>query len=1190
MPKIYVLLVGINNYHPASYPPVPSLQGCVADIEAFRDYLHERINKDEYELVEPQDTTKWILLNQDATRQAIIDGFQDHLCKAGSEDVALFYYAGHGAQEKASEEFWHLEPDHLNETLVCYDSRTEGSWDLADKELSYLIARVAERQPRIVMILDCCHSGSGTREGALVTDVRTAPLDIRERSLLDFIFAEDKVVVEHLFTSNEAGKKTASLVLPKGKHILVAACRDHQEAKEYLAEDGQQRGTFSYFLLQALQRTNGNISYRDLAWNINALVSGKVRDQSPQIEATDSEDLKNSFLGDGAIKDRPSYFVLTRGKDRRWVINGGAVHGIPKVSAGTEALLAVFPAGNEERLRQLSEPLAEAKITEVLPNQSVVQIINSKEPLSDQASYWAVFTSLPLKPLNIYIKSDDENARGIELATQALQKAKGGQLPSLYLNQVMQPEAADYHLLAQRGQYWITPPLDDRAMVAPVPLQPAPDGRYTYQAASEVIRYLEAIARWLNILELSSPSNSSVKPTDLQLEINILRGNKASSPNPENTALMTSDMRLEYVYENNKDEWLFPGIQLTITNQSNKTLYCNVLLLSEDYKVALPFFDERSSVRILPQGQITSKKMGLAIPPDYLEQGFTEYKDILKLIVSTTDFDASLSEQEGLAAPITRGLKRPRGLLNRLMDQVYTRNPVPFDDESNDDWMTKEIAITVVRPQDAKAIQSNQDVVLWEGVAKILPHPTLQAKTSLTTVPQVRSLNRLTLPAILQSDASISQPFQFTASRGSDPGFSALELSEVENSDAVTPESPLKLLVNTSLGEGEHLLPIAYDGEFFLPLGRAIRTPDNQIEITLERLPRPTVDRRSLQGAIRILFQKVISQKLGKPYDKYPSLATVEVEQDVHKGGWKVIYERDLEKVKAHVAQAQRILLYIHGIIGDTESMVPSIQTAKVQVDGQERSLRDIYDLVLAFDYDSLNTDIPATAKRLEQQLERVGLGANHGKKLHFVAHSMGGLISRWFIEQGEGRQVVQHLVMLGTPNAGSPWPVVQDWAFTALSLGLNQLSAVVWPAKVIASLLDFLDREGTKALDQMQPGSEILTELAVSRDPGVQYTIVVGDRSLTPSALQPQTDKGSPVQRLVKTLFGKAVNKAVNLTFFGEPNDIAVLLTSIKNVSAERSPKPIILIPNAACDHLTYFTNLEGLKKLSQALFPNQS
>ncbi|MHC5718802.1 MAG: peptidase C14 caspase catalytic subunit p20, partial [Nostoc sp.] len=290
------------------------------------------------------------------------------------------------------------------------------------------------------------------------------------------------------------------------------------------------------------------------------------------------------------------------------------------------------------------------------------------------------------------------------------------------------------------------------------------------------------------------------------------------------------------------------------------------MLLSENYKVDLPFFEAQSSVRIPPNEQIASKQIGLFIPPDYLEQGITEYKDILKLIVNTTDFDASLLEQEGLApATRTRSAIIPKGLLNRLMDQVYTRNGVPFSNESNDHWTTQAITITIVRPQDAKLIQSNQDVVLQEGIAKILPHPSLEAKACLTTVPQVRSLSSSVLPAILQSDASIIQPFQFTTSRGSDPGLSVLQLSEVANPEAVTPESPLKILVNTSLREGEHLLPFAYDGEFFLPLGRGINTPNHQTEITLERLPRPTVDRRSLQGAIRILFQKVLSQKLGKP-------------------------------------------------------------------------------------------------------------------------------------------------------------------------------------------------------------------------------------------------------------------------------------------------------------------------------------
>ncbi|BAZ11869.1 hypothetical protein NIES4071_36950 [Calothrix sp. NIES-4071] len=70
----------------------------------------------------------------------------------------------------------------------------------------------------------------------------------------------------------------------------------------------------------------------------------------------------------------------------------------------------------------------------------------------------------------------------------------------------------------------------------------------------------------------------------------------------------------------------------------------------------------------------------------------------------------------------------------------------------------------------------------------------------------------------------------------------------------------------------------------------------------------------------------------------------------------------------------------------------------------------------------------------------------------------MGGLISRWFIEQEGGNQIVQHLVMLGTPNAGSPWSTVQNWAFTMLGILLNQLSSSIWPAKIIANLLELLE------------------------------------------------------------------------------------------------------------------------------------
>jgi len=71
-------------------------------------------------------------------------------------------------------------------------------------------------------------------------------------------------------------------------------------------------------------------------------------------------------------------------------------------------------------------------------------------------------------------------------------------------------------------------------------------------------------------------------------------------------------------------------------------------------------------------------------------------------------------------------------------------------------------------------------------------------------------------------------------------------------------------------------------------------------------------------------------------------------------------------------------------------------------VDGKKRSLVDIYDIVLTFD-ENIQTTIKENACLLGQRLQAVGLGTNHGKQLHIVAHSMGGLVARWFIEREGG-------------------------------------------------------------------------------------------------------------------------------------------------------------------------------------------
>ncbi len=1171
--SIYALLVGIDQYDPNSVFQVPSLQGCVNDIVAAQQYLEERTKDGEWKLIEPL-----ILKNEQATREAIIKGFKEHLCKAESSDVVFFYYAGHGGQEKAPEEFWVLEPDRLNESLICYDSRTANEKDLADKELSYLISLVAKKDPHVLIVLDCCHSGSGTRDLAPDVKVRRAPVDTRERDLNSYLFYEDKVALDELLTSSrnlDEQKKTTGVVLPpRGKHIMFSACRDYELAKEYKGDDGEPRGVFSYFFLQTLQRTNGKMTYQDLARNINAIVSGKVKEQSPQVDATNPQELDQPFLG-GAIGDRDVYFALTYSKNESgWVIDGGSLHGL-RASKETETLLAIFPlTTHSEELRNLDAALGEAKVTRVLPQRSKVQIIKGEENLSEKESYKAVAISLPLPPLKIYFRTDESDATGIELARTALQTAGPGNKPSLYVREVEQAADANYYIVADKNQYWILQREDLSPTVAPIPETPRES--YTSETASELVTRLEHIARWKNVLDLSTPATSRIKPNDIEMEITILSGQKESPS--------SSELRVEYTYDSNNYEWQGPVLQVRLTNRSFKTLYANVLLLSEDYAVNADLFEQKSSIKLAPSDSggatsVESEELTFYIPEGFLEQGITEYKDIFKLIVSTTEFNASLLQQDGLnPPPRSRSLEQDRGSLDRLLDGVHTRNAVRAQG-TYDDWMTKEIAVTLIRPQDARIVKSNGSTSLQDGLVEVQAHPSLHAKVNLTTVPQAsRDLGNLILPPILRQEPRVTQSFEFTNSRGSDPGLSAIELSDIEDYTVVNKDAPLKIVVDKGLAENEYLLPFAYDSEdkFFLPLGRGIRTENGKTEIVLERLPKPITSSRSLQGSIKIFLEKVAYQKLGRPYN-YPLLRSVASID--HKD--RVTYEADKETIKAQVAQSQKIVLFIHGILGSTHRSLSSINKAKVTINGQERTLKEHYDLVLAFDYENLQTTNEENAKLLGQRLQEIGLGANHGKELHIVAHSMGGLIARWFIEQEGGNQVVQHLVMLGTPNAGSPWPTIQDWVFAALGLGLNQLSAIVWPTTIVAVLLEILENNDL-SLEQLHPDSEFMKAIAFTGDPHVPYTIIAGDKSLIAGV---SDEKSSQLHRLMQKLFGKAID----LAFFKQPNDLAVSLASITSVSSDRTPPPRILEPYVACDHVTYFTLPSGLAALSEALSSKQ-
>ncbi|MDV7393279.1 caspase family protein, partial [Arthrospira platensis SPKY1] len=185
--------------------------------------------------------------NEAATRESLIREFSLY-DQAGDGDICLFSYSGHGSRNDAPEAFWHLEPDRLNESLVMWDSRTEGGRDLMDKELSYLIWKATNgKNLQFIALMDCCHSGSGTRNSEEVRS-RMAEKGNDVRGLEEMLGYE-------VYKKDSDGK----LSPPQGRHILLAGARHNQAAKE-LTLGGATRGVFTFSLLETLRQYGNQLT------------------------------------------------------------------------------------------------------------------------------------------------------------------------------------------------------------------------------------------------------------------------------------------------------------------------------------------------------------------------------------------------------------------------------------------------------------------------------------------------------------------------------------------------------------------------------------------------------------------------------------------------------------------------------------------------------------------------------------------------------------------------------------------------------------------------------------------------------------------------------------------------------------------------------------------------------------------
>jgi len=256
------LLVGVNRYR----LPGADLQGCVNDVTNVRDVLLKYFGF----------TVKQVrvLVDARATKAAIFKRLEWLVKGAKEGDRLLFHFSGHGSQirDRSGDEL----KDRLDEILCPHDMDWDGTY-IIDDELKTFFGKVPTGV-RLDVLLDCCHSGTGTREVfamAALPEERAfrprflpPPIDILCRQMDE---EEDLKVKRLLKATNPAN------------HALFAGCRDNQtSADAYIG--GSYNGAFTYYFCKHLRDTQGNLARSELMKRLRASLKFEGYSQVPQLE------------------------------------------------------------------------------------------------------------------------------------------------------------------------------------------------------------------------------------------------------------------------------------------------------------------------------------------------------------------------------------------------------------------------------------------------------------------------------------------------------------------------------------------------------------------------------------------------------------------------------------------------------------------------------------------------------------------------------------------------------------------------------------------------------------------------------------------------------------------------------------------------------------------------------------------
>ena len=481
---LYALLVGIG-----AYERVRQLRGPVGDVQTLTRYLQRQTDFEPNLLV---------LTDGQASKSAIIDGFQHHLTNATPADTVLFYFSGHGAQEDADKSLWLTEADGKLECLVCHDKGSVNTWDflLADKELRSLIGEVSATGAHVVVMSDCCHSGDNTRAADLLAEA-LAGQDTRERRLTKSAPQRpyDGFFFHQTISESQLREQGLDEAMPQGAHIQMAACESDESAVEVNGE-----GIFTKNLLSVLEASHGQLSYQDLHNRVRQYMRFGY-EQRPRVYVAGQGEQTSLLLTRGFLNQPIDESSLTASATYNqqvgWLLDVGAIHGM----------------GQTDQRIQLYDSVAQTSYTvginRVGADYTVLAVADDIGAVLDKATvYRATIAGLLLQPIRLHLRNHGGPSNELpDLLDQLQNRQEDNESvkSETFFTIDDEEKNADYTLHLRNGLYYFTRPGDDnRPLIRPlVRSVRVDDDPKTFE---QLKQYLHHLSQWQYLKELHNPA------------------------------------------------------------------------------------------------------------------------------------------------------------------------------------------------------------------------------------------------------------------------------------------------------------------------------------------------------------------------------------------------------------------------------------------------------------------------------------------------------------------------------------------------------------------------------------------------------------------------------------------------------------------------------------------------------------